>query len=196
MHPPVRHAVFDTALGPSAIAWTASGLVAVTLPEESADAALALVRRRAPASDAVEPEGFAAAAVAGIRALMSGGHPDLLDLPLDLSGIGDFERRVWDLTRRVRPGATTTYGAIAAALGDPGAARAVGVALGRNPFPPVVPCHRVLAADGGTGGFSARGGVAAKLRLLTIERAETAAGPTLFDHFAVEAPLAARAPRR
>jgi methylated-DNA-[protein]-cysteine S-methyltransferase len=74
-----------------------------------------------------------------------------------------------------------TYGAIARRLGDVTLSRAVGQALGQNPFPIVVPCHRVLAANGKTGGFSARGGVATKMRMLSIERARTGAAPTLFD---------------
>jgi len=100
---------------------------------------------------------------------------------LDWEGVPDFERRVYDEARRIPPGRTATYGEIAAALGEPGAARAVGRALGRNPFTLIVPCHRVLAAGGGYGGFSARGGVTTKLRLLAIERARPHSGPDLFD---------------
>ena len=84
-----------------------------------------------------------------------------------------FERRVYDVARTIAPGATLTYGEIAARLGDRGLARDVGQALGRNPFPLIVPCHRVLAAGGKVGGFSANGGVTTKLRLLTIEGART-----------------------
>src|SRR5229473_2207847 len=78
-------------------------------------------------------------------------------------------------------GATLSYGEIAARLGERGLARDVGQALGRNPLPLIVPCHRVLAAGGKAGGFSANGGVTTKLRLLTIERARTSDAPTLFD---------------
>ena len=92
-----------------------------------------------------------------------------------------FDRRVYEITRTIAAGATLSYGDIAARLGDRGLAREVGQALGRNPFPLIVPCHRVLAAGGKAGGFSANGGVTTKLRLLTIERARTSDAPTLFD---------------
>ncbi len=90
----------------------------------------------------------------------------------------------WPLARTIPPGTTLTYGEIAARLGNPGHARAVGQALGSNPFAPVVPCHRVLAAGGRSGGFSANGGVATKLRMLQIERASFN-GPGLFDDLPV-----------
>ena len=87
-------------------------------------------------------------------------------------------RRVYEVARTIPPGATLTYGEIAARLELPGAARDVGQALGRNPFPLVVPCHRVVAAGGRLGGFSARGGAATKRRLLAIEGA---IAPDLFE---------------
>ena len=105
---------------------------------------------------------------------------DLSDLVLDLRGVPPFHQRVYALTRAIAPGQTRTYGELAHELGEPGAARAVGQALGANPFAPVVPCHRVLAAHSGSGGFSAHGGVDTKLRLLLIERAQFG-GPGLFD---------------
>ena len=95
------------------------------------------------------------------------------------------------MARSIPPGQTLTYGEIADRLGDRRPAREVGQALGRNPFPIVVPCHRVLAADGRTGGFSAPGGVETKLRMLAIERAQPGGAPALFD----DLPLAVR-PRR
>jgi methylated-DNA-[protein]-cysteine S-methyltransferase len=88
---------------------------------------------------------------------------------LDMTGVPEFNQRVYQAARTIRPGTTVSYGDIARQLGIPGSARAVGQALGRNPFPIVVPCHRVLAADGKTGGFSAPGGAATKLRMLAIE---------------------------
>ena len=106
-----------------------------------------------------------------IRALLSGEARDLLEVRLDQRGVPDFPQRVYELTRQIPPGKTLTYGEVARRLGSPGAARAVGRALGRNPWPLVVPCHRVLAAGGRTGGFTAPGGVNTKLRLLAIERA-------------------------
>jgi methylated-DNA-[protein]-cysteine S-methyltransferase len=188
----VRHALFDTPLGPSAIAWSDAGILALCLPERDAAAALAAIRRRAPGSTAAVPTGAAAAAVDGVRALLSGEQPDLLDVALDWRGVSDFERRVYDHVRLIPPGRTETYGTVAAAVGEPGAARAVGMALGRNPFAPVVPCHRVLAADGRTGGFSAPGGVATKMRMLAIEGAVPPGPDSLFDHFGVAAPISPR----
>jgi methylated-DNA-[protein]-cysteine S-methyltransferase len=112
---------------------------------------------------------FVEEAVRAMQALLAGEAVSLAGVPLAWERVGEFERRVYEATRRLAPGETTTYGEMARALGDPAAARAVGVALGCNPWPLVVPCHRVLAAGGRLGGFSAPGGVATKERLLAIE---------------------------
>jgi methylated-DNA-[protein]-cysteine S-methyltransferase len=109
-----------------------------------------------------------------------------------MTDVPAFNRRVYEIAREIPAGATLTYGEIATRLGDPRAARDVGEALGKNPFPIVVPCHRVLAAGGKSGGFSAPGGAATKLRMLSIERAQTGAAPTLFD----DLPLMARPAKR
>jgi methylated-DNA-[protein]-cysteine S-methyltransferase len=109
---------------------------------------------------------------------LAGESPDLDAIVLDLTPVAEFDRRVYGVTRAIRRGQTRSYGEVAHKLGEPGAARAVGQSLGRNPFPIVVPCHRVLAAAGQPGGFSAHGGVATKLRLLAIEGAP---GNTAFD---------------
>jgi methylated-DNA-[protein]-cysteine S-methyltransferase len=106
---------------------------------------------------------------------------------IDTAGVADFNRRVYAIARTIAPGATLSYGEIAERLGDRNLARDVGQALGQNPFPVIVPCHRVLAAGGKSGGFSAPGGVATKLRLLTIEGAQPG-GPTLFDGLPLSAP--------
>ncbi|MEO8119964.1 MAG: MGMT family protein, partial [Rhodoferax sp.] len=122
-------------------------------------------------------------AIDAVVALLSGASTapmDLANVVLDMDGVPPFHQRVYEIARRLLPGETITYGEMARQLGDPGAARAVGQALGANPFAPVVPCHRVLAADGRAGGFSANGGVTTKLRLLLIERAQFN-GPGLFD---------------
>jgi methylated-DNA-[protein]-cysteine S-methyltransferase len=119
-------------------------------------------------------------AIDGIVALLGGEPADLTAVPLDMERLPAFQRAVYEIARTIPPGDTLTYGEIAARLGDPGTARAVGQALGSNPFPIVVPCHRVLAAGGRLGGFSAHGGTATKLRLLTLERAR-AVTPSLFD---------------
>ena len=106
-----------------------------------------------------------------MTALLHGEPTDLSGVPLDMDRVPSFERQVYELARRIPPGETVSYGHIATQLGDVRLARDVGQALARNPFPIVVPCHRVIAAGGKLGGFSARGGVATKQRLLSIERA-------------------------
>ncbi|MBB4664809.1 methylated-DNA--[protein]-cysteine S-methyltransferase [Conexibacter arvalis] len=183
--------LFDTAIGRCGIAWSERGLTAVALPGPS-DAQLRthLLRRTpgavehgaAPGRPAGTPlPPFAARARAGIVALLAGADDDLADIPLDDDGLAPFHARVYAAARQIRPGETTTYGALADRLGaDRGAARAVGQALGANPWPIVVPCHRITAAGGRTGGFSAPGGVATKLRILDVERAHAGGDPTLF----------------
>jgi methylated-DNA-[protein]-cysteine S-methyltransferase len=175
-------ALFSTAIGHCGIAWSARGLVGVYLPEAS-EALLRtrMAKRFAPAPEAPVPAACRAA-VDDMTALLRGESRDLLDVPLDLDGHPDFHRAVWAIARHIAPGQTRTYGEIAHQLNDPGASRAVGQALGRNAFPLVVPCHRVLAAHGGLGGFSAPGGQITKRRLLAIEGARvTEAAPDLFD---------------
>jgi methylated-DNA-[protein]-cysteine S-methyltransferase len=175
-------ALFETAIGACAIAWNDRGVAGLQLPEADAAAARARIARRfegaveAPAPPDVER------AIEGITALLRGEAIDLAFVPLDMAGVPTFERSVYEIARAIAPGKTRTYGEIARELGgDPGAARAVGQALGRNPFPIVVPCHRVLAAAGGLGGFSAHGGTRTKQRLLDIEGAKTGRTPGLFD---------------
>ena len=118
-------------------------------------------------------------------ALLRGEAIDLSFVTLDVERVAPFERSVYERARAIPSGATRTYGEIAAELGDPGAARAVGQALGRNPFPIVIPCHRVLAAGAGLGGFSAAGATATKARLLEIEGAKTGRTRGLFDQISL-----------
>ena len=151
----------------------------------------ARLRRRFPDAREASPPSPVQRAIEGIVALLRGEAIDLSAVALDMDGVPPFERRVYEVARTIPAGATLAYGDIAARLGAPGEARAVGEALGQNPFPLVVPCHRVLAAGGKVGGFSANGGIATKLRLLSIEGARTSSAPTLFEHL----PLVA-APRR
>jgi methylated-DNA-[protein]-cysteine S-methyltransferase len=120
-------------------------------------------------------------AIDAIVALLRGEPANLSGIGLDMARVADFHRRVYDAARAIPPGVTRTYGELAAQLGEPGAARAVGQALGRNPFAIVVPCHRVVAANGRMGGFSAAGGVGTKRRLLAIEAAPTETQGALFD---------------
>jgi methylated-DNA-[protein]-cysteine S-methyltransferase len=184
-------ALFDTAIGVCGIVWGERGLVGVQLPEASEVRTRARMRRRFPATPEAPPPPSVQRAIEGIVQLLQGEAIDLAAIALDMAGVPSFDRRVYEVARTVPPGATLSYGEIAARLGAPGEARAVGQALGQNPFPLVVPCHRVLAAGGKVGGFSANGGIATKLRLLSIERARTSSAPTLFENL----PLVA-APRR
>ncbi len=177
---PLGHALFDTAIGRCGIVWSAQAILQVQLPAADDDAARVRLLRDWPGTPAATPPAHARAAVDGVVALLDGAPRDLLDVVLDMTGVAAFERRVYELTRAIPPGQTRTYGEIARALGEPGASRAVGRALGRNPFAPIVPCHRVLAAGGGTGGFSASGGVATKMRMLAIEGARVNHTPDLF----------------
>jgi len=165
-------AIFDTAIGACGIAWSDSGVVAVQLPERNEAATRArLARRCAGAAESPAPPDVRRA-VDAIVSLLEGESTDLSFVPLDLDGVPGFHCRVYEVARTIPAGRTLSYGEIATRLGDPGAARAVGQALGRNPVPIIVPCHRVLAAGGRTGGFSARGGTNTKLTLLAIEGAQ------------------------
>lgn len=178
--------LFETPIGLCGLAWGEQGLVGAQLPEAAPGAAWARLRRRYP--DAVEtspPPPPVQRVIERINDLLAGGRDDLTDVELDFSVVSPFNRRVYEIARAIPPGQTLTYGQVAKAISktgdDPGAARAVGKALGENPWPIIVPCHRVLGADGKSGGFSAPGGVETKARMLTIERAKTNDAPTLFD---------------
>lgn len=180
-------ALFDTAIGHCGIAWGESGLTGVQLPEADQACTRARMQRRFPDCPEGAPPPAVCDAIRDLVALLHGepNQPaDLSNIQLDMEGVPPFHRRVYEVTRAVAPGNTLTYGEIATRLGDPGAARAVGQALGHNPFAPVVPCHRVLAAGGRSGGFSATGGVQTKLRLLQIEHTRFN-GPGLFDDLPV-----------
>ncbi len=164
-----KYALFDTAIGRCGIAWKERGISGVQLPESSAAVTRARLRQRFPAAVEAAPAPLARRAIAGITALLDGTPVDLAGLPLELEQVAPFQRRVYEVARTIPVGATLTYGDIAARIGEPGAARAVGQALGANPWPILVPCHRVLAAGGKPGGFTAPGGVHTKLRLLAAE---------------------------
>ena len=174
-------ALFDTAIGPCAIAWGRGGIVGIQLPERDRAATEFRMARRYPEAIPMRAPPGVDLAVRNIATLLAGAMTDLSRITLDMAELPDFYVRVYEAARAIPVGETRTYGDIARQVGDNGAARAVGGALGRNPFAIVVPCHRVLAADGKTGGFSASGGTVTKLRLLTIERARTGAMPGLFD---------------
>lgn len=172
---------FETPLGDGAIAWGDAGVRGLLLPGASRERTLASLRRRHTQAQQGETTSAIAQAVAAVQSLLAGQRTALDFIALDMRGVPDFHRRVYEAARRIAAGQTRTYGELADALGEPGAARAVGQALGANPFAIIVPCHRVLAAGGAGGGFSAPGGVDTKLRLLEIERASYGAQPSLFD---------------
>jgi len=183
-------ALFETAIGVCGIVWTARGVCGVQLPEKDPAATRARVHRRHPTATEAPPTPDVQRAIDGIVALLRGERRDLTGIAVDNSAIPEFNRRVYAIARNIPPGSTMTYGEIAERLGDKLLARDVGQAMGENPTPIIMPCHRVLAAGGKTGGFSAPGGIVTKLQLLTIEGAQPGR-PTLFD----DLPLSA-APRR
>ena len=173
-------ALFATPIGHCAIAWAGSGIIGTQLPENDANATRARMQRRFPAAAQASPPPAVQHAIDSVTALVDGKLNDLTAIVLDMDNVPSFDRRVYEAARAIPPGTTVTYGDIAKRIGEPGAAQAVGQALGRNPFAPVVPCHRILSADGKMHGFSANGGVTTKLRLLTIE-GWRAGEPTLFE---------------
>ena len=170
--------VFDSPIGTCGIAWSARGIAGLQLPEASAEATRARLRRRWPDAIESEPPAGVGRAIERVQGLLKGESVDLSDIPLDLESAPEFHRKIYEVARTIPPGQTMTYGEIARRLGMPHEAREVGQALGRNPVAIIVPCHRVLGADGKMGGFSANGGVATKRRMLEIEGApEVGAGP-------------------
>ncbi|HTZ43169.1 MAG TPA: methylated-DNA--[protein]-cysteine S-methyltransferase [Jatrophihabitans sp.] len=191
------YALFETAIGTCGIGWTEAGIRRVVLPGRSAEQTRAMLAgdpmlagepvpgepmlagEPAPGREAIPPPAVAAT-IAGIVRLLDGADEDLAGAELDETGVTGFNRQVYAVARSIRPGSTLTYGEVATRLGQPGAARAVGRALGDNPYPIVVPCHRVLAADGSLHGFSAYGGLATKRRMLQLEGALPPDEPTLF----------------
>ncbi|HWA62905.1 MAG TPA: methylated-DNA--[protein]-cysteine S-methyltransferase [Caulobacteraceae bacterium] len=185
------HALFPSDIGECAVAWGPAGITGVLLPAGDTARLRERLARRAPTAREAEPPAAVAEAIGAMQALLAGEPRDLTFIALDLEGAPDFDRRVWDITRQIPPGSTLTYGDIARRLGDVALSREVGRALGQNPCPIVVPCHRVLAANGRTGGFSAPGGVDTKLRMLSIERAASDPSPSLFG----DLPMAARPQR-
>jgi methylated-DNA-[protein]-cysteine S-methyltransferase len=182
-----RYALFETAIGTCGIVWSAAGVAGVQLPENDAAATRARLRRRHPQAQEAAPSADVQSAMDRIVRLLAGERCDLAEVAIDDGAIPAFNRRVYAIARALPPGQTMTYGEIAERLGDKALARAVGQAMGENPTPLLVPCHRVLAANGRSGGFSAAGGVVTKLRLLNIEGAQPN-GPTLFERL----PLVAR----
>ena len=174
-------ALFTTAIGDCAVAWNAIGLTRVWLPESStAGLRSRLMRRQAPLRETTPPRTVADAIVAMTR-LLAGERIDLRGIRLDDSPLDAFDRSVYTAARAIAPGRVVTYAMLAERVGGKATARAVGQSLGRNPFPIVVPCHRIVGTNGELVGFSAPGGNLTKRRLLTIENARLDGVDDLFD---------------
>lgn len=154
---------FETALGRCGVRWSHTGITSVLLPSPRLDTI--------PPSDVGDVPPFVRDAVAGMTAVLAGESRDLRDVPVDHGDVGPFRRAVFAATRKIEPGTTRSYGDVAKAIGSPDGARDVGAALASNPTPIIVPCHRVVAANGALTGFSAPGGLATKRRLLELEGA-------------------------
>ncbi len=162
------HCLFDTALGTCAIAWTDKGIRALALPDSSP--ALTLKRLAEQTHTAyAEPPREVIKVIAMVTRHLTGRPIEFDSVRVDLSGAAPFDRTVWEAVREVKAGQVVTYGELARRIGKPHAARAVAAALGRNPIPLIIPCHRVVSKGGKLGGFSAPGGVETKRRLLALE---------------------------
>ena len=172
--------VFETSFGRCAMLWRGALIVRILLPTETEESLRAAVMRTEIDIEESAPPAPVASVAAKIAAFCRGEAQDFAPAPLDRSLIDPFAARVYAALDKVGFGETTTYGAIAETLGDRSLSRAVGAALGANPFPIVIPCHRVTAANGTMGGFSAPGGVGTKRRLLEIEGAFAAERLPLF----------------
>lgn len=172
----MHYRIIDTALGQMVIGWTDIGLSRLMLPGESA----AEMRQRMESKGRIEQPAGQPELVARIEAYTEGAEDNFADFPVDLDGVPDTNRRIYEHIRELAWGETTTYGAIARWLGDVALSRAVGAAMGANPIPLVIPCHRVLAADGKTGGFSSPNGVRTKMQMLALEHAASPTGQFSF----------------
>ena len=170
--PTLGHAIFDTALGPCAVVWSARGLRHFLLPEVSEARLRARIARELGLTEPAPPPAPVRAAIELARRHLGGAPQDLSGIAIDLDGRAPFTCRVYRALRRIGPGRTVSYAELAERAGSPRAARAVGQAMANNPLALVVPCHRVLGAHGQPGGFSAAGGAATKAKLLALEGVE------------------------
>ncbi len=164
-------AIFACKQGHLGLAWSADGIVCVQLPEKDKAATLQRLRLRFPRQDVAEsePPQYVKAAAQKLVRFLDSGTGDLSGIKLDWNAVPPFHRQVYEQARRIPSGKLASYGQLACAAGSAGAARAVGQAMARNPFPLIVPCHRVVGSDGKPGGFSAYGGLHTKERLLRQE---------------------------
>lgn len=179
--------LFPTSLGTCAIAWRSNVVIATRLPGSRPDLTERILAKRSGGKKSNPPDAVLRA-VEAIQSLLDGEKTDLSFIDCDMTTVGPFARRVYNATRAIPVGQTTTYGAIAEKLGDKGLSQLTGQALGRNPFPVIVPCHRVIGANGKLTGFSAPGGVNTKLKMLEIEGAAVGGHGGLFN----DLPLAVR----
>lgn len=174
-------AIFETVIGACGIVWTDRGIAGVNLPEGSDEKTRARVRQRFPDAEEAAPPPEIQKIIRDVIALVTGEKIDFSYVNLDHAPLSAFSKCVYEIVRVIPIGHTLTYGDIAKKLGDVALSREVGQAMGRNPTPIIMPCHRVVAASGKTGGFSAPGGVDTKMKLLSIERHHGDHAPTLFD---------------
>ena len=177
--PSEHHHVFATSLGTCGIAWSQRGVTRLQLPERTPGATERRLRARSTGSGSGVPPAPVREAIAALVRYFAGERIDFADVALDLGDVGAFQRAIYDAMRLLGWGQTATYGDLARQAGSPGAARAVGQAMGHNPVPIIIPCHRVLAAGRKIGGFSAYGGALTKQRLLALEGVHLGGGTPL-----------------
>jgi len=162
-------ACFDTAIGRCALAWSSQGIRALCLPDGNETRTVRNLLMREAQAKPGKPTALARSAITALQAYLRGKPSAMATVPLDLADATPFLRRVYGALREVPAGHTISYGQLAKAAGSSKAARAVGGAMARNPLPILIPCHRVLAGDGGRGGYSGPGGLATKAQLLALE---------------------------
>ena len=168
---PTHHHLFDTAIGECGVAWNPRGLVGVQLPEKDRGQTELRLAVKCHSTNAADVPPWVQSLVSDIQRYLAGQPVDFSAVTVDLDGIDDFRKTLYAALRCVGVGRTVTYGELAKELGLTGweGARDVGEAMGKNPMPVVIPCHRVLAAGNKLGGFSAYGGISTKQKLLALE---------------------------
>jgi methylated-DNA-[protein]-cysteine S-methyltransferase len=164
-----HYCLFETAIGPCGVAWSERGLTRLQLPESDRSATEKRLRANSPSAGAEDPPPRIKQVISEVQRYLAGRKVDFSAIAVDLTDASPFHRKIYEAARSVGWGHTASYGDLARQVGSPTAARAVGQALGRNPIPIVIPCHRVLASGHRIGGFSAFGGTSAKERLLALE---------------------------
>jgi methylated-DNA-[protein]-cysteine S-methyltransferase len=174
-------ALFDTPIGTCSLVWKGATIVGLRLPEASPAATRTRITRRWPGAEEQSLPPAMQAVIDRVLRLLTGEKIDLSDVSLDFGEAPDFHQKAYAIARTIPPGQTMTYGEIARRLGQPHESREVGQAMGKNPIAIIMPCHRVLGADGKMGGFSATGGVNTKRRILEIEGASALGAGPLFE---------------